>query len=136
MSKLSTLQLAATVRDKYRERREPLRTSADQPAIFQVDKKRQVRPPIDLDPFNPSLQELAELLGEECNLVSSDAYLLAQWVDLIRTNRMVAAGVIPPWFKTRAHCRNCGDVLIDGDFSGVLVGCPWCHSLNRPDFIH
>jgi hypothetical protein len=136
MAKESALQLAATIRDKYRQHRDPLLTSKDQWVAVPAETNRTVSVPIDHNRFNPSLQELADILGKEWKLVSTDPYLLAEWVHLIRTNRMVEAGVVPPWFKTRAHCRNCGDVLLDGGCSGILVGCPWCWAPNKPDFVH
>lgn len=85
--------------------------------------------------FNPSLAELEEILGDKWLRVCDDPYRLAQWIKLIRENRMIEAGVIPEGFKYWAYCEYCGDVLLDFQpISDTVMGCPWCFSKKKPNF--
>lgn len=87
--------------------------------------------PKELGEFTPSLQELANLLGDDWPQVAANPELLANWVETVRTNRMVMAGVVPPSFCEHAFCKNCGPVLVEKGCGGELVGCHWCHWSDR-----
>lgn len=81
--------------------------------------------------FDPTLQELSTLLGEEFERVFSDPPLLADWVITLRTNRMIEEGVVPPGFVHAASCKSCGPVLLAHAQNHVLDACPWCFSTNK-----
>lgn len=102
------------------------------------DEKKFILPPLNVghEKFNPSSDELADLLGQNWPRVAADPPLLAQWVHTIRTNRKVESGLIPPEFVYPAHCTNCGDVLLDYETREELQACPWCFCPNekRPNF--
>lgn len=78
--------------------------------------------------YLPSLQELADLLGDEWLAVSRDARELKGWLETVITNRMIADRVRPPWFTHKAECCRCGSIPLDFTPEEKLVGCPWCHS--------
>lgn len=146
MAKASALQLAESALNQYSRPAAQDRTS---PASHKATGYRitimggtesppylALLPPLPahLEKFTPSLCELSDLLGCEWVRVSSEPYLLAQWAALIRTNRMVEAGVIPPAFIYPAECQSCGPISLDYKAGTALEACPWCFSRCKPNF--
>jgi len=52
--------------------------------------------------------------------------MLADVINMVRDNKMVAEGVVPPSFRYKARCIRCGPVLVPAGDDLDLVGCPWC----------
>lgn len=85
--------------------------------------------------FSVSLSELSAFFGDEYASYADDPYWLAAATAMVREQKMIEAGVIPPWFRHRARCKRCGPILL-GFTAGLtdLVGCPWCFCSNLPKF--
>lgn len=78
--------------------------------------------------YRPTLQEMADFLGNEWDRIADDLIEFKYWYELLITNRLIAAGIRPPWFKCRAFCEKCRDIWLDYSITEPLVGCPWCFS--------
>ena len=83
------------------------------------------------DKYKPTLQELADILGDEWDEVSSKGVLLKAWNEAIITNRLIADNIRPIWFIHPAFCLSCGPIFLDYIVEEAVVGCPWCFA--RPD---
>lgn len=138
MGPVSILQLASSLQNRHKlavtnEARESRLCSAIARRGEQV-KLCLPKLSAELERFNPSLQYLSEILGEEWPYISASPYRLAHWVHTIRINRMVEAGVIPPEFIYRARCRQCGHVLLEMQVETEVQACPWCLCKALPKF--
>jgi len=90
----------------------------------------------DLQPFVPIISKMIALCGSDWGVIYDNEQLLLGVMETVSINRMIAVGKVPPGFTSSALCSNCGPVLVDVHTSGELVGCPWCHSSNKPEFVH
>jgi hypothetical protein len=78
--------------------------------------------------------ELIRELSEELKRYPDDPVLLSGWLELLSTNRMIEAGIVPPSFVHDAVCRRCGDIFLDYRVDFPLEACCWCFSSRRPPF--
>lgn len=78
--------------------------------------------------------ELITELKEELSKFPDEPMLLSSWLELLRTNRMIESGIVPPSFIFSAKCKRCGDILLDYRANCSLEACCWCFSSRRPNF--
>lgn len=90
--------------------------------------------PEHLEAYNPTLGELAAFYGEEWQRECENPHWLGLAVAALRESKLIAAGIVPPWFTQDGHCLACGPVKLGVATSALLVACPWCHHGRRPPF--
>ncbi len=78
----------------------------------------------------PSLEEIVITYSEDPLFISAinEPEMLSRTLEMIASNRMIAAGIVPSSFTETGACVKCGVVLLETKAEGLLYGCPWCHT--------
>ena len=77
----------------------------------------------------PALCQLLNLktaAGPDWTWIAQDADKLAEFAELVQTNRMRRLGQVPPHWTAETTCRHCGTVPIWPGCPPKVSGCPWC----------
>jgi hypothetical protein len=93
-----------------------------QPPLFQVEKVASAE-----GVFHPAfLLVLKERAGPEWEEIKDSPKKLYGFVEAVRINLLIEAGVIPSTFIYHATCQKCGEIQLDYQIEELLVACPWC----------
>ena len=77
----------------------------------------------------PALCQLLNLkdeAGADWAWIAADPIKLAEFAELVQTNRLRRLGEVPPHWTAETNCRHCGPVPIWPGCAPVVSGCPWC----------
>lgn len=76
----------------------------------------------------PTLTEIKNMCfdDKEWRYYCRNLDALDKLIRVIVGNKLLKMGKIPPSFKYKGSCLNCGIVRLDSKHTTPLIHCPWC----------